>query len=77
MLKSFLVSNWIVIVILLMIAAGVAGIVALQIDKVHQEQQAVARAQQLARERAEKAAEINRQEQETIRKAPDLKLLRD
>ena len=76
-LSQVVSSKWLVIAILAMVASAGVGIVALQMGKMEREQAAQLRAQQLARERADKAAEINRKEQDTIRKAPDFKLLRD
>jgi hypothetical protein len=76
-LSQVVSSKWLVIAILAMVASAGVGIVALQMGKMEREQAAQLRAQQLARERADKAAEINRKEQETIRKAPDFRLLRD
>lgn len=77
MLKSFLLSHWIAIAILTMLAASVAGLLTVYADRTQREQAALVRDQQLARERADRAAEINRKEQEAIRKAPAFKLLHD
>lgn len=77
MLKSFLLSHWIAIAILAMLAASVAGLLTVYADRTQREQAALVRDQQLARERADRAAAINRKEQETIRKAPAFKLLHD
>lgn len=77
MLKSFLLSHWIVIAILAMLAGGLAGVLTVYSEHLQGEHAALLRDQQLARERADKAADINRKEQETIRKAPAFRLLHD
>ncbi|TAM48866.1 MAG: hypothetical protein EPN57_27005 [Paraburkholderia sp.] len=77
MLKSFLLTHWIVIAVLAMLVGGLAGVLTVYSDHLHSEQAALLRDQQLARERADKAADINRKEQETIHKAPAFRLLHD
>jgi hypothetical protein len=77
MLKSFLLTHWIVIAVLAMLVGGLAGVLTVYSDHLHSEQAALLHDQQLARERADKAADINRKEQETIRKAPAFRLLHD
>jgi hypothetical protein len=70
-------STWIVIGILALIASGVGGILALQLQKEQREEAARQEYARLQQQRATEAAEINKKERDAIKKMPDFKLPRN
>ncbi len=71
------VTTWIVIGILSMIAAGVLGIYALQLNKAQQEEAARQQFYAKQQQKAKEARDLYNKEQENIHKNQQFKLLRN